>query len=79
MCVLETSYLSHEMKTSVAVENGRIQREGPERQLLKGFLETAQVKIPKGSQVTAFLEPVLQAISQGHEFDRYWPPTGPWT
>jgi len=29
--------------------------------------------------IVAFLNPVLQAISAGQEFDRHWSPGGPWT
>lgn len=29
--------------------------------------------------IVAFLAPVLQTVSTGQEFDRHWPPAGPWT
>ena len=28
--------------------------------------------------VAAFLQPVLQALSEGQPFDQYWHPGGPW-
>lgn len=30
-------------------------------------------------EIAVFLAPVLRAISEGQEFDRYWPVAGPWT
>ena len=42
-------------------------------------LEDAPATLHEVTQaITVFLGPVLRAISAGQEFDRYWPPAGPW-